>query len=155
MKRTGFARRLSPRSLGGHMNVEESLRRFGLVPSDESLPYIRQLLAREAEAERSGGEREEDLALLCCVQLFSRGLSEDVLRIWDAKRSGMDLGSYLDVQLLCGAGLAETKRFLAAERGSAASKALEYLKGCEVAGAFAEFSPATYLEQYRQYFGVE
>ena len=137
------------------MNVEESLRRFGLVPSDEALPHIRALLAREAEAERSGDDREDDLALLCCVQLFSRGLLEDVLRIWDAKRSGMDLGCYLDVQFLCGAGLAETKRFLAEEPGSAAFEALEYLKKCEEAEDFAEFSPTSHLERYRQYFGVE
>lgn len=137
------------------MNVEESIRSFGLVPSDESLPQIRALLALEAEAERAGREREEDVALLCCVQLFSRGLLEDVLRIWDAKRSGMDLGCYLDVQFLCGAGLAETKRFLAAEPGAAASAALEYLEECESAGDFDEFSPASHLERYRAYFGRE
>jgi len=137
------------------VNVEESLRRFGLVPSDEALPLVRDLLAQEAEAERSGDEREEDLALLCCVQLFSRGLLEDVLRIWDAKRSGMDLGCYLDIQFLCGAGLAETKRFLAAESGTAAASALEYLEKCEKAGDFAGFSPASHLERYRRYFGVD
>jgi hypothetical protein len=91
------------------LNVEESLQRFGLVPPDEALLEIRALLAREAEAERLGKGREEDLALLCCVQLFARGLLEDVLRIWNAKSAGMDLRAYLDVQLLCGAGLETTK----------------------------------------------
>jgi hypothetical protein len=137
------------------MTVEESLRRFGLVPSDEALPHVRALLAQEAELERSGGEREEDLALLCCVQLFSRGLLEDVLRIWDAKRSGMDLGCYLDIQFLCGAGLAETKRFLAAQPGAAASEALAYLEECEEGGDLVGFSPQAHLEEYRRYFGVE
>jgi len=79
------------------MNVEESLQRYGMFPAERDLPAIRALLAREAEIERSGGRREDDLALLCCVQLFSRGLLEDVLRIWDAKQAGMDLGIMLDV----------------------------------------------------------
>ena len=75
------------------MNIDESIQRFGLVPSDEALPHIRVLLAQQADAERHGRLREEDLALLCCVQLFSRGQLEDVLRIWDAKQLGMDLGA--------------------------------------------------------------
>ncbi|NUS22045.1 MAG: hypothetical protein HOQ25_20035, partial [Mesorhizobium sp.] len=94
------------------MNTKDSLQQFGLMPKDEDLPRIRELLAREAEHERKHEPREEDLALLCCVQLFSRGLDEDILRIWDAKSSGFDLFSYLDVQLLCGKGLAPTKEFL-------------------------------------------
>ena len=95
------------------MNVEESLQRYGMLPAERDLPAIRALLAREAEIERSGGRGEDDLALLCCVQLFSRGLLEDVLRIWDAKQASMDLAMALDVQFLCGAGLDATKRFLA------------------------------------------
>jgi hypothetical protein len=139
------------------MNVQESLQRFGLVPRDEDLPHIRALLAQEAEAERQGAdyERDEDLALLCCVQLFSRGLLEDALRIWDAKRSGMDLGCYLDVQFLCGAGLEATKRFLASQPGEAAAGALQYLQKCEEVGDFAGFSPEAHLRGYRRYFGVE
>lgn len=136
------------------MNVEESLRQFGLLPSDADLPQIRALLAREAEAERAGDEREDDLALLCCVQLFSRGCLEDALQIWDAQQSGMDLGTYLDVQFLCGAGLVETKQFLATESSDAASAALAYLETCEAYGDFAEFSPASHLERYRKYFGL-
>jgi hypothetical protein len=137
------------------MNVTESLRRFGLVPADEALPHVRALLAKEAEAERHGRPREEDLALLCCVQLFSRALSEDVLRIWDAKQSGMDLSCYLDVQLLCGAGLEETKHFLSGQTGEAAMRALEYLKRCEDAGNFVDFSVEAYLNERRRYFGTK
>jgi len=137
------------------MRVEESLQRFGLTPDDDALPQIRALLAQEADAERRGSGREEDLALLCCVQLFSRGLLEDVLRIWDAKQSGMDLGCYLDVQFLCGAGLEETKNFLASQPESAATDALKYLESCEEAGNFANFSPQAHVETYRHYFGLE
>jgi hypothetical protein len=135
------------------MNVEESLQRFGLVPPDEALPEIRALLAGEAEAERRGEGREEDLALLCCVQLFARGLLEDVLRIWNAKSAGMDLGAYLDVQLLCGAGLETTRKFLASQPGAVAAAALRRLVECERAGDFDGFSPAKQLARYRDYFG--
>jgi hypothetical protein len=136
------------------MDADQSLREFGLVPSDEALPRIRSLLESEAEAERAGTGRIEDLALLCCVQLFSRGLFEDVLRIWDAKQSGFDLSCYLGVQLLCGAGLAETKAFLAGQTSPAAAEALAYIIQCEGTRDFDGFTPQSYLEQWRQYFGV-
>ncbi len=136
------------------MTYEESLDLYGLVPADESLPAIRQMLANEAELERCGGEREEELALLCCVQLFSRGYLEDVLRIWEAKQSGFDLACYLDVQFLCGAGLGETKKFLQQQSSSQAAKALEYLAKCEASSDFKNWSPTIQLENYQHYFGV-
>ncbi len=136
------------------MTADESLQRFGLVPSDADLPIIRDLLAREADAERSAGEREDDVALLCCVQLFSRGLLEDVLRIWDAQQSGMDLGASLDVQFLCGPGLETTKQFLATQPSEAARRALAHITECEQAGDFEDFSRDQILEDYRDYFGV-
>lgn len=136
------------------MTADESIQRFGLVPTDAALPEIRRLLAQEIEIERSGGEREEDLTLLCCVQLFSRGLLEDVLLIWEAKGASMDLGGVVSVQLLCGAGLRTTKDLLAAQPGTTAAVALRYLQGCENAGDFKDFSPDDYLDGYRTYFGA-
>lgn len=136
------------------MNAGDSLQQFGLVPKDEDLPRIRDLLAHEADCERKGDGRQADLALLCCVQLFSRAMDEDVLRIWDAKSSGFDLFSYLDVQFLCGNGLQNTKDFLKKQPSEAAAKALAHLKECEAAGDFEEFSPIAHLEHYRAYFGV-
>jgi hypothetical protein len=136
------------------MTVDDSLARFGLVPSEDDLPQIRDLLAREVEAERAGDEREEDLALLCCVQLFSHGKPEDILRMWDAKMSGMDLGSVVDVQFLCGAGLEATKRFLASRSDERSAEALSYIADCEKAGDFADFLPEGPLQGYREYFGV-
>ena len=135
------------------MDTSQSLQKYGLVPSDDALPDIRALLVKEADAERNDQGREEDLALLCCVQLFSRGYLEDVLRIWDAKQSGFDLSCYLDVQLLCGAGLEPTKSFLSSQDGKIAADALQYLRECEQAGDFDEFSPEEYLARYRRYFG--
>ncbi len=53
-----------------------------MMPSDEEdLSRVRALLAQEAQVESQGREREEDLAILSCVQLFRRGLLEDVLPI--------------------------------------------------------------------------
>jgi len=56
------------------MNVEESLQRYGMLPAERGLPAIRAILAREAEIERSGGEREEDPALLCYCSALQPGL---------------------------------------------------------------------------------
>lgn len=137
------------------MTVSESLQQFGLPPSDEALPRIRELLAAEAEAERCGGARAEDLALLCCAQLFSRALPEDILRIWDARCAGMDLGAYLDAELLCGGGLDAAKGFLTASSDPAAAAALAYLVGREKLGHFDGFSPDGSLRDYRRYFKLE
>lgn len=64
------------------MMWQESIQRYGLPPADDALLEIRQMLAREVEMERSPAcDREDKFALLCCVQLFSRGRIEDVLRI--------------------------------------------------------------------------
>ena len=140
------------------MTTKESLTRFGIVPADEHLPVIRDLLAQEAAAERAGRMREDELALLCCVQLFGRGLLEDVLLIWNAKRSGMDLASVIDIEFLFGAGVEETKRFLAGLSGalsgggpdSVAAQALRDIESYVSGG----FSPAEHLEVYKKYFRV-
>ena len=137
------------------MTVSESLQQFGLPPSDEALPRIRELLAAEAEAERCGRPRVEDLALLCCVQLFSRAQPQDILRIWDAKCAGMALGEYLDAELLCGDGLDAAKGFLAASSEPASAAALGYLVAREKVGHFDGFSPAGSLRNYRRYFNLE
>ena len=145
--------------------MEESLARFGLAPKESDLPEIRAILDREAEIERnhySGDpekqkderEREDDLALISCVQLFAWGSLEDVLRIWDAKQTSMDMACYLDVQFLCGSGLEKTKAYLATLTSENAAKALAYLIQCEEGGDFDDFTPAKRLERYRQYFGV-
>lgn len=136
------------------MITDESLAAFGLVPPASALPRIREILAREAELERSGGEREDDLALLCCVQLFAAGLREDILQIWEAKQSGFDLACSLDVQFLCGPGLEETKTYLRADDSDEARSALARIEVCEAAGDFKGFTPDGHLAHYRRYFGI-
>jgi len=136
------------------MDIEESLQRYGIVPEKAVLPQIRALLAHETESERAGRPRCDDLALLCCVQLFSQGEVEDCLLIWEAKRSSFDLYSYLDVELMCGAGLEATKNYLETCVAPEAAAALAYIRERERSGCFLEFSTAGHLAYYRRYFGV-
>ena len=136
------------------MDIEESLQQFGIVPEKAALPQVRALLAHETELERAGLPRSDDLALLCCVQLFSQGEVEDCLLIWEAKRSSFDLYSYLDVELMCGAGLEATKNYLATCGAPEAAAALAHIRDREGGSRFREFSIAGHLAYYRRYFGV-
>lgn len=135
------------------MKTQEQLELYGLTPADECLDAIRRTLANEIEIENQAGKRTDDLALPCCVQLFSRAQLEDVLLIWEAKSSSFDLGCYLDVQLLCGAGLDLTKQFLSTKHSEMAKAALTYIEECELAGDFDDWSPSKQMEYYRSYFG--
>jgi hypothetical protein len=70
-----------------------------------------------AEAERRGqGDGDTALTKLCCVQLFNAGVLDDVLLIWQAKEASWDAHNAIDVQLLGGAGLKETKAYLGDQR---------------------------------------
>lgn len=138
------------------MNTDESLRLYGLPPSDDALPAIRQLLQAEAELEKAerGEERTQDLALLCCVQLFSKARNEDIMRIWRAKTSGFDMHCSIDVQLLCGSGLEETKAYLWQSAEPDAAEALAYIEECQRAGDFDDFTPESDLAFHCNTFGV-
>lgn len=138
-----------------HKLGAQYISRPSLVPSDVALPQLRALLAKEVEDERSGGGHDADLALLCCIQLFGRGLLEDVLPIWAAKTASPAFGRKLDARLLCGAGLPATKAFLAAQPRAEAAEALRHLEEREDAGYFAEFSTQSHLDSYRTHFGLE
>lgn len=89
-----------------------------------------------------------------CSQLFSPRIAEDALLIWDAKQSSFDAGCGLDVQLLCGAGLATTKEYLARSGAPSASAVLEYLTECEQSSDFADWIPQATIDQYRSYYGL-
>lgn len=78
---------------------------YGLEPDDIHREPIRQLLQQEIENRKS--ENNEVLRLLCII-LFCIGNVEDTTLIWQAKRKNQDAGSYIDVQLLCGAGYDQT-----------------------------------------------
>jgi hypothetical protein len=64
----------------------------------------------------------------------------------------LDAACSIDVQLLCGQGLAETKAYLANLRTSEAEAALQRLLECEEAGGFEGFSVEEYSAQYVDYY---
>lgn len=137
------------------MTDDECLREFGLSPGPESAPAIRRLLAAETTKERDQpGDGDGELMKLNCVQLFSLADPSDVLVIWRAKQSSFDKAAYIDVQLLCGTGVSETKRHLTQVDSDEALAALTRIEECEAAGDFEDFTPAIWLEQYRRYYSV-
>ena len=124
--------------------------RFGLDPTPAQLDEVRALLARKTSEESTD---EHTLVMkYYCVLLFNNGSVDDVLPIWRAKESGWDAHFSIDVQLLCGAGLAETKAYLAAHPSEEAKKALDYLSGCENTGDFDNFTPEERSKWYRHYY---
>jgi hypothetical protein len=132
---------------------DECLRRYGLKPRDADLDEVRHILWAQAALERDRqGDGDTELMKLCCVQLFNVGLLDDVMAIWEAKESSWDAHIAIDVQLLCGAGLAETKAHLAAQRSETAAKALEYLLACEDVGDFEDFSLGKQSRWYADYY---
>jgi hypothetical protein len=135
------------------VDEEMSLRRYGLRPSEGQLDDVRQVLRDQTVLERRRqGDGDTELMKLCCVQLFNAGILDDVLRIWAAKESSWDTHSSIDVQLLCGAGLDETKQYLAAQDSESAAAALAYLLQSEAAGDFDSYSVHAQASWYSQYY---
>jgi hypothetical protein len=137
--------------------VEQHLQRYGLHPAGENLEEVRALLVEETNRERGEqGCGNTELMRLCCVQLLNAGLLLDVALIWRAKTASFDCECGLDIQLLCGAGLAETKDFLAAQgQVPEAEAALERILACEEAGDFEGFAVDAWAAGYARYFGQE
>jgi hypothetical protein len=135
------------------LDEDESLRRYGLRPGGADLDAVRGLLAEQTELERRcPGDADTELMKLCCVQLFNAGVQADVLSIWQAKESSWDAHCSIDVQLLCGAGLSETKAHLKADGSTGTTAALDYLFRCEAAGDFADFSVDDRSRWYSRYY---
>ncbi|WP_189837344.1 hypothetical protein [Streptomyces umbrinus] len=135
------------------MDEDESLRRYGLHPAGANLDEVRELLAARTQLEkRAQGDGDTELMKLCCVQLFNVGILEDVLLIWRAKSASMDAGCSIDIQLLCGGGLATTKAYLSSHHLPEAEVALRRLQHCEAAGDFESFSAARHSAWYAAYY---
>ncbi|TDL67737.1 hypothetical protein E2R58_00510 [Paenibacillus amylolyticus] len=132
------------------MNEEELLELYGLDPDEVNWEAIRQLLHQEIENQNL--EDNEVLKLLC-IMLFCIGNVEDTQLIWRAKRKNQDTGSYIDVQLLCGAGYERTLFYLENMDGGQAHEELLYLKQCEPYD-FVDFSKVEWVSDYEQYYGV-
>ncbi len=136
-----------------HMSYYEILLKFGLPALPQHRDEIRQFLMEEIELAREGKDREEMLRTLT-LQLFSIGKVEDSLLIWNAKQSSFDSSFTVDIQTICGAGLAKTKEYLAQLTDTSAKEALEYLIECERAGDFREWEPQSSIDAYRKYYGL-
>ncbi|MFL0372983.1 hypothetical protein [Paenibacillus amylolyticus] len=132
------------------MNEEEMLQLYGVEPDEVHREAIRQLLQQEIENRKS--EDNEVLRLLC-IMLFCIGNVEDTTLIWQAKQKNQDTSSYIDVQLLCGAGYEETLFYLENMDGEQAHKELLYLKQCEPYD-FVDFSKVEWVSNYKRYYGV-
>lgn len=132
------------------MNEEELLELYGLDPDEVNREAIRQLLHQEIENQNL--EDNEALKLLC-IMLFCIGNVEDTELIWQAKRKNQDTSSYIDVQLLCGAGYEETLFYLENMNGEQAHKEVLYLRQCEPYD-FVNFSKTEWVSNYKQYYGV-
>lgn len=133
------------------MTEDDTLKKFGLKPPVEAAPEIRAMLLSELKKEESEAG-DQSLIKLFCIQLFSLGFVEDSLLIWTAKQTGFDLSISIDVQLLCGAGLDTTKRFLRTQGTEEAVKAMEYIEECERTGDFDRFALDSVLSYYRGYY---
>lgn len=135
------------------MDLDDLLKRYGVRPSLPELVPIRQILREAACLERtSQGAADTELMKLCCVQLFNAAQLNDVLEIWNAKTSSMDSDASIDIQLLCGAGIAATKDYLAASSDPAAIAALQRLTQAEQAGDFDGFSGSKYRAFWDDYY---
>ncbi|MEU1268383.1 hypothetical protein [Streptomyces sp. NPDC005799] len=135
------------------MDEDECLDRYGLHPFGVGLDEIRGLLRKQIRLERQAqGHGDTELMKLCCVQLFNAGSLDDVLLVWEAKSASMDAACSIDIQLLCGSGLARTKEYLLSQRLPEADAALQRLVDCEKAGDFDDFSVEGQSAQYAAYY---
>ena len=135
------------------MDEDDSLRQYGLHPVGANLDEVRALLTVQTRLEgRAQGDGDTALMKLCCVQLFNAGTLEDVLLIWWAKSASMDADCSIDVQLLCGSGLATTKAYLSSQHLPEAEAALRQLLRCEAAADFEDFSVEGHSAFYAAYY---
>lgn len=135
------------------MDVNESLRRYGLRPVGADLDEVRALLREHTARERRAqGEGDTELMRLCCFQLFNSGDIDDVLLVWSAKQASFDAACSIDIEFLLGHGLDATKAHLSANRAPAAA-ALDRLRELEADGEFESFSVEERSASYDRYYG--
>lgn len=133
------------------MDENDLLARFGVTPVATDLPEVRRLI-QSAIADRDR-DSNESLKLLC-IQLFSAGNPSDALLIYKAKTSSFDAACYIDIQLVCGAGLEATKAFLRESSAPEAKALLAVLQDSNHARDFDGFTPQQYLDSYRRYYSL-
>jgi len=131
------------------MDENELLARYGLVPVAADLAEIRRLIRSLTADEKR--DTNEPLKTLC-IQLFSAGIPSDALLIYKAKKSSFDAACYIDIQLVCGAGLETTKAFLRESSEPVAKELLTVLQDGNSLRDFDGFTPERHLDFYRRYY---
>jgi hypothetical protein len=131
--------------------TDEILNFYGLDPEHKHLEDIRSLLIYEIN--NPNAEDNEYMKTLC-ILLFILGYVEDTLLIWEAKRKNFEAGIYIEVQLLCGAGLEQTKRYLQKVNTLNASDQLKYLEKSEIKNDFVDFTRESVIKFYKRYYGI-
>lgn len=134
--------------------TEKHIGIYGLCPTrHDQLAAIRAILVYETGRERQRqGQGNTELMKLCCVQLFSQGVLGDIPIIWDAKSASMDSDCSVDIHLLCGAGLDESKSFLRNTGADWACHALMRIEQCEYAGDFEGYTIDEQMGFYEEYY---
>jgi hypothetical protein len=130
------------------MNEEKVLELYGLDPDTKHRQQIRELLQQETENQEAV---DHEYLKTLCIMLFCIGNVEDTVLIWQAKRKNQDTGSYIDVQLLCGAGYEKTVTYLEQKHEESAGEQLNYLRKCEPYD-FIDFSKEEWVSNYKQYY---
>jgi hypothetical protein len=138
----------------GWQGVNAAVARFGVPARTTDRPSIISALDEQIklEADEVG---DQFLMRLLCGLLFTLGQVEDSLLVWRAKQCNFDTHCGIDVAFLCGAGLEETKAYLAAAGTDEATAALEYVRECAACGNFAGFTIAGEVAELRRFYGVE
>ena len=138
------------------MTVDELLERFELALPAEELPEVRRLLSEEVKKESAEqGQGDTELMKLLCVYLFANRDPGDSLAVWRAKTASMDADGSIEIQLLCGGGLDETKAYLASQNESDATAALRRIETCEQSGDFEGFSFDEQFGFYTEYYAED
>jgi hypothetical protein len=129
--------------------VTAALNRFGLPARQADRTDIIAALHEQIRLAKAGAE-DQDLMRLLCAQLFSLGVVEDSLLVWEAKSANFDCHMAISVRFLCGAGYDQTKHFLNLRDDEAARDALKYISGCDP--DFADFSVEHVVRNAQAYF---
>lgn len=125
--------------------TELLLEQYGLEPMRQHRDILKELLRSESLNE----EREDNEYLkTLCILVYTYGIAEDTLQIWEAKNINFDTGCYIDGELLIGAGLEETISYLRTLKTAKAENELDYLK------KFKTIGRDKVLEFYRSYYGL-
>ena len=135
------------------MNEDELLAKYGLNPAQSDLPVLRDLLRAEIDNPARYNDGNDYLKALC-ILLFAGGQVQDAALIYEAKTSSFDAASYIDIELICGAGLEATRKHLSSLGTRPAQEALDHLQSWEAAGEFEDFTVAGQLEVYSNYYGL-